>query len=149
MPNCKHGMDSRFCSLCASPLTDRERRRRDVQQRATRHTPANDAEREAYEALYAYEEARSKQKGKTIRASRTWPMVDKYGIIGAVERIVTRPDDATGYRVLVEMGMEDLAFEAVVLRHPDAFSLQAVEHSRVRMQRLHSTMASPTVSSTP
>jgi hypothetical protein len=69
-------------------------------------------------------------------------MVDKYGIIGAVERIVTRPDDATGYRVLVEMGMEDMAFEAIVLRHPDVFSSQAVEHSRLRMQRLHSTTAS-------
>ena len=146
MPNCKHGIDSRFCSLCASPLTDRERRRRSVQQRATTHAPANHAEREAYEALYAYEEALSKQKGKTIRASRTWPMVEKYGIIGAVERIVTRPDDAPGYRVLVEMGMEDMAFEAVVLKHPDVFSQEAVEHSRLRLQRLHSNAASVTAS---
>jgi hypothetical protein len=65
-------------------------------------------------------------------------MIDEYGIIGAVERIVMRPDDATGYRVLVEMGMEDMAFEAVVLRHPEAFSQQALEHSRLRLQRLHS-----------
>ena len=137
MPNCKHGIDARFCSACANPLTDRERRRRAVQQRAAARAPANAAEREAYEAVYAYEEARSKQKGKTIRASRTWPMVDEYGIIGAVERIVRRPDDATGYRVLVEMGMEDMAFEAIVLRHPDAFSPEAVEHSRLRLQRLH------------
>lgn len=138
MPNCKHGIDSRFCSACANPLTERERRRRAVQQRAAPRRPANDAEREAYEAVYAYEEARSKQKGKTIRASRTWPMVDEYGILGAVERIVRRPDDATGYRVLVQMGMEDMAFEAIVLRHPDAFSPEAVEHSRLRLQRLHS-----------
>jgi hypothetical protein len=137
MPNCKHGIDSRFCSACANPLTDRERRRGVVKRRAQTRAPANDVEREAYEAVYAYEEARSKQKGKTIRASRTWPMVDEYGIIGAVERIVRRPDDASGYRVLVEMGMEDMAFEAVVLRHPDAFSREAVEHSRLRLQRLH------------
>jgi hypothetical protein len=65
-------------------------------------------------------------------------MVDEYGIIATVERIVMRPDDAAGYRVLVEMGMEDMAFEAVVLRHPDAFSREAVEHSRLRLQRLHS-----------
>ena len=49
-----------------------------------------------------------------------------------------RPDDATGYRVLVEMGMEDMAFEAVVSRHPDVSSREAVEHSRLRLQRLHS-----------
>jgi len=79
MPNCKHGIDSRFCSACANPQNDWERCRRAVQHRAQTRTPANDAEREAYEAVYAYEEARSKQKGKTIRASRTWPMVDEYG----------------------------------------------------------------------
>lgn len=105
--------------------------------RADARAPANDAEREAYEAVFAYEEARSKQKGKTIRAGRTWPMIADYGIIGAVERIVMRPDDATGYRVLVEMGMEDMAFEAVVLRHPDVFSPEAVAQSRHRLQRLH------------
>src|SRR5690242_6390756 len=132
MPNCKHGIDSRFCWAWANPLTSRGRRHQVVQRRAHTHAPANDAEREAYEAVYAYEEARSKQKGKTIRASRTWPMVEDYGIIGTVERIVMRPDDATGYRVLVEMGMEDTAFEAVVLRHPDLFSREAVERSRLR-----------------
>jgi hypothetical protein len=137
MPNCKHGIDSRFCSACASPVSDRERRRTAVQRRAETRAPANDAEREAYEAVYAYEEARSKQKGKTIRASRTWPMVDEYGIIGTVERIVMRADDAAGYRVLVEMGMEDMAFEAVVLRHPDVFSREAVQHSQLRLQRLN------------
>lgn len=138
MPNCKHGLDSRFCAACTKPLTDRARRRQFVQRRAQTRAPANEAEREAYEAVYAYEEARSKQKGKTIRASRTWPMVDEYGIIAAVERIVLSPDDATGYRVLVEMGLEDMAFEAVVLRHPTFFSEQAVEHSRARLSRLHS-----------
>src|SRR5262245_32707468 len=137
MPNCRHGIDSRFCSACANPLTDRERRRRGVQLRAAARAPANEAEREAYEAIYAYEEAHSKQRGRTIRASRTWPMVDKYGIIGTVERIVMRPDDATGYRVLVEMGLEDMAFEAVVLRHPDVFSREAVQHSQLRLQRLN------------
>jgi hypothetical protein len=138
MPNCKHGIDSRFCSACANPSSERERRRQAVRRRAETRAPVNEAEREAYEAVYAYEEARSKQKGKTIRASRTWPMIDEYGIIGAVERIVMRPDDAAGYRVLVEMGMEDMAFEAVVLRHPDAFSREAVQNSRLRLQRLDS-----------
>src|SRR5690606_15969121 len=110
--------------------------RRAIQQRASLRNPVGGAEREAYEALFAYEDARSKQKGKTIRASRTWPMVHEYGIIGAVERIVMRPDDASGYRALVEMGLEDMAFEAVVLRHPAAFSAEAVERSEARLSRL-------------
>jgi len=99
----------------------------------------NDAEREGYEAIYAYEEALSNQKGRNTRAGRTWPMVDEHGIIGAIERIVTRRVETEGYRVLVEMGMEDMAFEAVVLRHPDSFSAAAVAASRERLERLNTS----------
>src|SRR5688572_15936186 len=124
MPDCVHGMDSRFCAACANPTRTRESRRRGIQLRAADHQPTNDAEREAYEAVYAYEEALSTQKGRNTRAGRTWPMIREHGIIPTVERIVTRRTETEGYRVLVEMGMEDMAFEAVVLRHPDTFSLQ-------------------------
>jgi hypothetical protein len=72
--------------------------------RATSRQPKNDAEREGYEAIYAYEEALSNQKGRSTRAGRTWPMVEEHGIIGAIERIVTRRVETDGYRVLVEMG---------------------------------------------
>ena len=43
---------------------------------------------------------------------------------------------AKGYTLLVDMGMEDMAFEAVVLRHPEAFSADAVERSRARLREL-------------
>jgi hypothetical protein len=52
----------------------------------------------------------------------------------AVEFVVTRKDETTGYRALIEMGMEEMAFEAVVLRHPQVFSAEAVEASRARLQ---------------
>jgi hypothetical protein len=122
-------------------MSARERQRDGIRRRAAARTPASEAEREAYEALYAYEEARSSQKGKTIRASRTWPMVEKYGILGAVERIVMRSDDAPGYRVLIDMGLEDMAFEAVVLRHREFFSKEAVESSQLRLDRLKNQQA--------
>ena len=98
--------------------------------------PQTPAELESYEAVYAYEEALTRQKGRTTRAGRTWPMIRKHGIIGAVERIVTRRKETEGYRVLVEMGMEDMAFEAVVLRHPESFSPEAVAASNDRLRRL-------------
>ena len=63
-------------------------------------------------------------------------MIREHGIIGAVERIVTRRKETEGYRVLVEMGMEDMAFEAVVLRHPESFSPEAVAASNDRLRRL-------------
>lgn len=137
MPNCIHGIDVRFCAACEDRADTTARRRRSIQMRADGRQPQTPAERESYEAVYAYEEALSSQKGKTIRAGRTWPMIKEYGIIGAVERIVTRRKETEGYKVLVEMGMEDMAFEAaVVLRHPESFSPEAVVASDDRLRRL-------------
>ena len=61
-------------------------------------------------------------------------MIKRHGILGAVEHVVSRPDDAAGYTALIAMGLEQFAFEAVVLRHPEAFSSEAVERSRIRLQ---------------
>jgi hypothetical protein len=60
-------------------------------------------------------------------------MIRNRGIINAVEEIVTRERDSLGYTVLVEEGMEDMSFEAVVLRHQDVFSPEAVRQSRERL----------------
>ena len=38
-----------------------------------------------------------------------------------------------GYRALVQMGMEDLAFEAIILRYPEHFTSAAIEISRKRV----------------
>lgn len=135
MPSCRHGIDERFCAVCRG--TTRDDRRAGVKLRAGQHDPKNEAEREAYEAVYAYEEAMS-TKAKRFRASRTWQMIARHGVIQAVERIVTRRSETAGYRVLVEIGLHDMAFEAVVLRHPDAFSEDAVTASRERLDQLQS-----------
>jgi hypothetical protein len=63
-------------------------------------------------------------------------MIERRGIIEAVERVVMARDDATGYKLLIEMGMRDKAFEAVVLRHPEAFSPKAVAAAKERLERL-------------
>lgn len=84
--------------------------------------------------MYAYERVLSLKRGKKVRASRTWQMIERHGIIGAVERAVNRPAETTGYTALVEMGMQDLAFEAVVIRHPKLFSDAAVARSQERLR---------------
>src|SRR5882672_9281909 len=89
-------------------------RRRAVELLALSHNANGAAEREALEAVYAYERVLSGNRGKKIRATRTWQMIAKLGIIAAVERVVSRPSEAKGYTALVKMGMEDKAFEAVV-----------------------------------
>ena len=96
------------------------------------------AEKEAIKAVYAYEEILSANNGKKTRASRTWPMIQKYGIINAVERAVNRKAETKGYTLLLQMGLEAYAFEAVILRYPDQFSESAVEVSRQRMSEWES-----------
>ncbi len=110
-------------------------RRRAVELRALAYGAKNAAERDALEAVYAYERVLSEGRGKKIRASRTWQMIARHGIIDAVERVVSRTEDAKGYEVLVKMGMHDLAFEAVVLRHPGEFTAEAVQRSKERLSR--------------
>ena len=96
----------------------------------------NPIEKELLEALYAYEELLSKKNNRRTRASRTWPMVRRYGIIKAAEKAVNRPTDAMGYKVLVDMGMKDLTFESVIVRHPEAFSKEIVKLARKRLVEL-------------
>jgi len=108
-------------------------RTRAIELRAAAHGGTTAVEREALEAVYAYESAMSVGRARKFRASRTWQMIERYGILAAVERVVTRSQESSGYSVLVKSGFKDKAFEAVVLRHPDAFSGKAVEHSRNRL----------------
>lgn len=108
-------------------------KRRAVEMRADAKGATTPAGREALQAVYAYEQALTLAKGKVSYASRTWQMINRHGIIEAMERLVKRPDDATGYQALKTLGMQDLAFEAVVLRHPDEFSEDAITMSRNRL----------------
>jgi len=116
------------------PSLAREARRRGVELRAAAHDARTDAEKEALRAVYAYEEALSSKHGRRTRASRTWRMIERHGIIEAVERAVNRKRETSGYAVLIEMGMQDFAFEAVVVRHPELFSPEAVAQARARVE---------------
>lgn len=100
---------------------------------AEKHEAKSQAEKEALQAIYAYEEVLSKKNRRRTRASRTWPMVERLGIIEAVERAVNRGHETQGYLSLVEMGLQEFAFEAVILRYPHLFSDAAVKISNARM----------------
>ncbi|MFH1477080.1 MAG: hypothetical protein ABIH24_06290 [Verrucomicrobiota bacterium] len=108
-------------------------RKQGIAMRAQAHGATTDAERACLEAVYAYERVLSEQRRRTTRASRTWQMIKRHGIIGAAERAVNRTTETTGYRALVEMGLEEYAFEAVILRYPQVFSAEAIKRSRQRL----------------
>jgi hypothetical protein len=112
-----------------------EARRRSVELKAELYGAKSEAEKECLQAIYAYEEALRAKNGKRTTASRTWQMVKRHGILGAVERAVNRESEASGYTALVQMGLPDLAFEAVILRYAQLFSEEAVKRSAARMKQ--------------
>jgi hypothetical protein len=74
-------------------------RRRAVELCAEAHAAMNDVERECLEAVYAYERARTTPQRK-FHASRTWQMIERRGIIAAVEQVVSRADYSIFYERL-------------------------------------------------
>lgn len=92
-----------------------------------------EVEKECYKALLAYEEVLSVKAGRSQKANRTRKMIPKYGLLETVERVVNRKSDAAGYTALVEMGMKELAFEAVILRFPSKFSPEAILRAKDRL----------------
>jgi len=105
------------------------------QLRADQYGAATEAERQCLEAVYAYEEVLSSKKGRRQAASRTWQMIKRHGIVAAVERMVERTEESSGYTALVEIGLTDFAFEAVILRNRDVFAPEAVARSQARIER--------------
>lgn len=130
------------CEVFAKNCLERDRKdlalqakQKAIQLRADAYGSGSNAEKEALEAVYAYEEVLTARNGKRTRAGRTWPMIKKYGILEAVERAVNRPVETLGYTALVEMGLEDYAFEAVIIRYPELFSKDALKISQERMNK--------------
>ena len=105
-----------------------EARRWSIELRAKAHETKSAVEQECLLAAYACEDAIEGKQG-------LWPLIKRHGVLGAVDRVVSRPGDTTGYEALVEMGLKELSFEAVVIRYPDEFSFEAVERSRARVSR--------------
>lgn len=96
-----------------------------VDLRAGQHESANDAEAAAIRAIYAYEEALSYSKGKRTRATGTWQLVSRHGVLPALSKrlLSSAADDVQP--VLKELGMEDYSFRAVAEAYPDAFQAVA------------------------
>ena len=108
-------------------------RRRAIELRAIEFGSDGEVERECLEAVFAYEECLRVKNGRRTIASRTWPVIRRDGVIKAVDDIVQRKAESAGYALLAKMGLGDYAFEAVVLRHPDRFTPEAVGKSRERL----------------
>jgi len=126
------------CIQFANKCTDlaREAHRRAIELRALTHTNVSMVETELWKALYAYEEILTKKNQRRTLAGRTRQMITRYGIIGTAERAVNRKIEAMGYKVLVEMGMQDLTFESVITKFPESFTQNIVTLCKERLDVL-------------
>jgi len=110
-----------------------ESRKRAIELRAEKYGAKTDVEMECLKAVYAYERVLTARNGKATRASRTWQMIERHGILGAVERAVNRKAETIGFTALLEVGLEDYAFESVVVRNPTSFSEEVLQRSQTRV----------------
>lgn len=85
------------------------------------------------QAVYAYEGALSRTRKKKVRASRTWQKIDRVGVVQTLEDVVKRKKETEAFRTLASMDLLEFSFEAVVLRHPDNFSTDAIARARERL----------------
>lgn len=108
---------------------------RSIQIKAEEKGAETPAEKEALQAIFAYEQVLSAEAGKAKRASRAWPMISKYGIMDGIERVLTRQDDDNVFAALGELDLQDYALEAVILRYSDEFSEDAVALAGERMSK--------------
>lgn len=119
-----------------NPELAQKARRRAVELRAVSYKHTSKVELELLKAIYAYEEVLSEKNKRRTSASRTWQMIKRHGIIRAAERAVDRKIDPAGYKLLAEMGMHDLTFEAVIIRYPDSFNQDIVSRAKERLKEL-------------
>ena len=99
--------------------------RRAVDLRAEAYGATDEAEFAAVRAIYAYEEALGYQKGKRTRATGTWQLVRRHGLLAAVYKRLDSRDSEEVLPILRELGMEDYSFAAVLKEYRDAFGAQA------------------------
>lgn len=109
-------------------------RRKAIDLQVSTHETGSAVEAEGLAAVYAYEALLTRRKGKKTRATATWQAVKRYGIIEAVQRALKNPPpDEPGAVTLRDIGLEDLTFEALVIRHEASFSAAAIEVSKARL----------------
>jgi hypothetical protein len=113
-----------------------EAQRKAIYLKASTHETESPVAADGFAAVYAYEALLTRRNGKKTRATATWQVVKRHGIIEAVQRAVSRPPGEAGQVTLRDLGLADLAFEAVVVRHQASFSEAAITVSKARLAEI-------------
>ena len=71
-------------------------------------------------------------------ATRTRQMIERYGPIDALSRLVVNAELQSGFRVLRDRNRLDMTFESLVVRHAKLFHDDVVRAANWRLENPHS-----------
>ena len=66
-------------------------------------------------------------------AGRTRPMIERYGAVEALSRLMVSADLQKGFKVLRDSNQLDISFEAIVVRFKNLFRLEVVNAAQWRL----------------
>ncbi len=70
-------------------------------------------------------------------ATRTWPMIEKYGEVEALSRLMVSADLQQGFKVLRDHNQLDNTFEALVVRFQYLFKPNVVQAAQWRLSHAY------------
>ncbi len=84
--------------------------------------------------IYAFEELRKEEAGKTILLSRTRQAIKNKGELRTVLDLVRKSTASAGFDMLRERDKLELSFEALVIARAEHFPSDAVDRGRARLE---------------
>lgn len=97
-------------------------------------------EYDVWRSIHALEGTLTTERAKTTRLGRTRQKIAKVGEVAAVRDLMLAKKPSEGFSMLIERQMQDLTFEAVVLRHRKLFEVEALHAAEDRLRSV-TTMA--------
>ncbi len=90
-------------------------------------------EHDFWQTVQAFEYSLTEERGKTTRLSRTRRKVAEVGVVQTLRDWTAGPQEAAGFKSLLERGMPEFTGEAITLRHPEHFEPRTLEAARQRL----------------
>jgi hypothetical protein len=107
---------------------------------ATHDDPSDPLVRATFEAIAAYEQTLQEKHAKNVKATRTRQKIAKKGVYQSLLEWSELHGNRPGFRSLIEAGLPEFTFEAVVVRFADRFPPDVVASCR---ETLRNAGASP------